>query len=91
MGKLAGILLMIVAVVLFIISLRVMDIQIQSVPIKCFVDNVLVYDGPSVGINVTSTGRTTRVDIHGGFLYLLPKAYYVSDNVRLAGDKRVES
>ena len=79
--------------VLLCIALLVVGFQavnvtcFENVPVKCYVDGNLVYDGISAGINVLSTGRTTRVDIKGGFLYFFPKAFYVSNNVKLEGIK----
>ena len=68
---------------------KIIDIKyIQNVPTKCWVDGKLIYDGISAGINVLSTGRTTKVDIKGGFLYLFPKEFYVSDDVKLEGFKK---
>ena len=60
---------------------------IDNIPIVVKVDGKTVYEGTSAGASVGSSGATTRVSIRGGFLYLFPKAYYVSHNVEVVGVK----
>lgn len=62
-------------------------ICIDNVPVTVYVDNKEVYMGTSAGCKVDSTGRTTKVTILGGWLYYFPKAFYVSDNVKVIGEK----
>ena len=71
--------------VVVVVGRAFLETKIDSVQVVCKVDGTVVYEGPSCGINVISSGNTTRVDVKGGFLYLLPKAYYVSHNVELKG------
>lgn len=82
---------MFVIVIFIVISVcgikYVINTYFDNVPTKCFVNNKLVYDGPSCGIHVESSGNTTTVGTHTGFLYMFPKKYYVSNNVVLNGEK----
>jgi len=59
----------------------------DNVPVKCFVNDKLVYDGKSAGINIDTSGANTTVCVKGGFLYFFPQKYYVSPNVKLEGVK----
>lgn len=77
----------IIAAILFTI-VQFININFQNIPVKCYVDNTLIYDGISAGIETKTNGAMTDVTISGGFLYLFPKARYISSNVKLVGDKR---
>lgn len=71
------------------VSVSVIGIKyFDNVPIVVVVDGKEVYSGISAGANVDSSGANTTVTIKGGFLYWFPKAYYVSKNVEIVGDKR---
>ena len=59
----------------------------DNVPVVCVVEGKEVYRGTSAGISVHSTGDTTTVEVSGGFLYLFPKAYYTSHDVKMTGRK----
>lgn len=59
----------------------------DSVPVVITVENEKVFEGKSYLCSVESTGNTTKVTLYGGFLGFIPKAYYVSDNVKVAGKK----
>ena len=70
-------------------GIKIVEIKcFENVPVKCWVDKRLVYDGLSAGIDVKSTGDTTRVDITGGFFFMFPKENYVSHDVKLEGKKQ---
>lgn len=60
---------------------------IDNVPTKVLVDGSLVYEGPSVGVVIDSSGANTTVSVKGGFLYMFPQKYYVSKDVKLIGEK----
>lgn len=66
-----------------VMGLRGLEYSVDRVPVKCTVDDVLVYEGTSACIEVKSTGSTTRVDIHGGLFCMFPKEYYISNNVKM--------
>lgn len=72
---------------LFIMIRSIEVYGFQQVHVKVTVDENIVYDGVSAGVNVASGGRTTQVKIKGGFLYMFPKKIYVSENVRVEGEK----
>lgn len=72
----------------FAFSLIALCYHIDNVPVRCFVDDKLVFDGRSACIDVESSGSTTKVSISGGLMCIWPKEYYVSNNVRLEGVKK---
>jgi hypothetical protein len=85
-------LLFVAASILFCVltafMLRGIDVVFfENVPTKCYVENKLVYDGVSAGLSVSSIGYTTKVIIKCGFLYMFPKKYYVSKDVKVVGEK----
>lgn len=75
--------------IFLVVSWTIISISyhVNNVPIKCWVDDKLIYDGRSACIDVQSGGRTTIVNIKGGWYCQFPKAHYVSDNVKLEGSK----
>lgn len=76
-------------IALVIASLMFFNIEFfDNVPVTVKVNKVLVYEGPSAGVDVRSSGANTTVSVSGGFLYLFPKAYYVSSDVELIGIKK---
>ena len=78
----------IVVVICLVLGLLAIDVKFfDNVPVVCKVDGAVVYRGPSAGIGVSSGGDTTVVGVSGGFLYLFPRARYVSKNVELIGEK----
>lgn len=85
--KLIIVICFVIVIGTMIIAVRYIDIFIDNVPIVVTVDNKIVFEGKSYLCMVESTGDTTKVTIHNGFLGLLPKAYYVSDNVKVEGMK----
>ena len=56
---------------------------IDNVQIEVIVDGEIVYSGASAGCSMKSTGSSTQVNVMGGFLYLFPRAYYVSEDVKV--------
>lgn len=77
-------LLLVLAIVFsFIWGIAALRYRIDQVPVRVYVEDKLVYSGRSACVDVKSTGATTRVDVLGGPYCLLPKAYYVSQDVRL--------
>ena len=79
---------MIVLCVLIIFSFQFYIVRfVENVPVKCWVDKKLVYEGISAGVEIDSGGITTTVKINGGFLYFFPQKYYVSNDVKLEGIK----
>lgn len=68
--------------------MRFVQLRVDNVPISIHVDGKEVYSGTSGCAKIESTGATTIVRIDGGPLCWFPKAYYVSRNVQVKGDKR---
>ncbi len=60
---------------------------VNTVPVRAYVDGILIYEGKSGCINVSSAGRTTALTVNGGFLCFYPQKEYVSDNVKVEGIK----
>ena len=60
---------------------------VDNVPSIVKVDGKIVYEGTSAGFDTGSEGANTSVVVKGGFLYMFPKAYYVSKNVEVIGKK----
>lgn len=65
----------------------VVSMLLDNVPVTIKVDGKEVYSGPSYAAEIESSGATTKVKISGGYLYLFPKAYYVSNHVEVVGKK----
>lgn len=66
---------------------RLIEMETDNVPITVMVDNKQIYNGPSYAVHVGSSGASTVVVIHGGFLCIFPKYYYVSNNVHVENSK----
>ncbi len=60
---------------------------INNVPVKCYVQDNLVYEGTSAAIGVSSSGDTTTLKINSGFLYLFPKKLYTGQGIKVEGKK----
>jgi len=83
-----GVLLVLVVIFGFAFVGQAYNINhVDNVPIVAYVDGVKVYEGISAGIKLDKTAGTTKIIVYGGFLYLFPQAYYVSDNVKVEGKK----
>ena len=65
-------------------------VLVDNVPVEVRVNGDLVYKGRSAGVEVASSGANTTVAVFGGFLYMFPRAYYVSNDVELIGVKKEE-
>lgn len=50
--------------------------------VVCYVNDELVYQGRSACLDIETAGAATKVSVKG-FLCVLPKAKYVSNNVRV--------
>lgn len=76
------------ALIFIFMGLSFIDLRFfKNVPVSCWIDGKKVYEGISAGIDIKSAGANTIVKINGGFMYLFPKAYYVSNNVVLINMK----
>lgn len=83
-----GVFVVVVGIVLVIVICQAINITcVDNVPVICTVDGKVVYDGISAGIIAQSSGDTTSILVRGGFLYLFPKAFYVSHDVHMTGTK----
>ena len=65
-----------------LIIIRMVQIGVNPA-LVVFVDGNKIYSGSAACVDVKSAGDNTRVDVYGGFLCALPRAYYVSKNVRI--------
>ena len=82
--------LLIVGAIVGILIVEFLDFEynhVQNVPVKCWVDDKLVFDGRSACIDVGSSGANTNVMVKGGWYCQFPIAHYVSKNVKLEGSK----
>jgi hypothetical protein len=53
----------------------------NSSKIDCFIDNKLVYSGPSLKVSTESCGNSTKVEINDSFMAYKQTSQYVSDKV----------
>lgn len=70
-----------------VISMQLLNMSINNVPTSCYVNDEIVYTGPSYAIKTETNGAATEVVVYGGLLYMFPQAVYVSSNVKLQGKK----
>ena len=76
------------AVFLFVVCAQWVDITfVDNIPSVVKVDGRVVYEGSSAGFDAESAGANTTVTVRGGFLFMFPKAYYVSNDVEVIGVK----
>ena len=80
--------LVIVALVVLVVGTQLVILSIHQVPVEVHVNGQLVYKGINGCVAVESAGASTIVKISGGFLCFFPQARYVSNNVKVSGDKR---
>ena len=78
---------------MLIISIHIISIQWYSLnisqpfPVKCWINNKLIYEGKAACISTHSEGANTSVQINGGFMCLFPQQYYVAKDIRLEGKR----
>ena len=77
----------VIAMLLFIGVVRGVTIVFDNVPITVTVRGEKVFEGKSYMVDVVSTGDTTKVTIFGGFMWLIPQAYYVGKDIVITGTK----
>jgi hypothetical protein len=70
-----------------IFGVRGVEMAVNNVPVKVWVEDKLVFEGPSYCVEVSSGGYTTSVKISGGFLSWIPQKYYTSKSVKVEGVK----
>ena len=61
--------------------------QVASVPVQVYMNGKRVYTGPQACVSIQSAGSATETTIYGGWYCLFPKAYYVSNNILVEGEK----
>ena len=61
---------------------------IDNVPIIVKVDGEVVHEGTSASVKISSSGANTSVVIFKKPLYILPEAYYVSDDVQIINRRK---
>lgn len=66
----------------FILGAQCLNITLQPT-VSVTVDGEVVFEGSAAGVVIESSGATTKVQTGKGFLYLLPKAKYVSSDVHI--------
>ncbi len=59
----------------------------EPFPVKCWIDDKLIYEGKAACISTHSEGANTSVQIDGGFMCFFPNKFYVAKNVRLEGER----
>lgn len=57
--------------------------MVNNVPVKVLAGEKIIYQGRSACVDIRTGGAATQVTIKGGLFCMLPKEYYVGNDVKV--------